>query len=1032
MRTLVLALTVLFSASVLAEPLDIKLPAQPLASALRDFARQTGVQVAIQSDLIEGKMAPAIHGKYEPGDALMILLRGSGLAAYPVNTNTYGIRAMRGPATTSDSLRTTSWQSSLGAAEHSQIETSAAAGSSPGPQGPGEDSRRNTSSAAGDSTTQPLLEQIVVTSSRIEHSGFQAPTPVSVISPAQIDERGTTNIANIINEIPAFTGTLTPSSTNLNSRQNGVNAVDLRGLGANRNLVLLNGHRGTPFDEFGDVDLNAVPSLAIGRIEVVTGGASAAWGSDAVSGVVNLIYDDKLEGLKFNAQYGQSTKNDTRDTRLAAAWGTNFNNGSGHLLLAADYNKNTGITEGRDRDWQRRSPALVANADDTGPSDGIPQLAIRNNAVLFLASPNGVTLPGGATGNLEFFPDGTARPRPLGDVAGNFMIGGSGSRLADRTALFVPVERFNVLALAHHDIADNIKAFAEASYAESKSTGNLVDAFTFADVIIQPDNAYLPASVAALNEPFPLFRTFEEFPPIASVSKDRNMRFVAGLEGKFGASFKWEASGQYGRTQFSNNQPHNLLVGNLVQAADAVFDPSLNQTVCRANLGGANGAPGCVPINLFGRGSPSSAAIDYITGTGTSDTVIEQTVFEANTSGELFDAWAGPLLGTLGAEYREEKLDRRVNAQNENEEFLITNAQPLKGSFNVKEAFVELALPLLKGRQSLDLDAAGRFTDYNTVGTVSTWKVGLVYSPVEQLRFRGSVSRDIRAPSIGETFVKNILLFSNILNPFTGNQEFIESPTLGNANLKEETALTTTFGAVFSSGDFKASIDWYHIDLRDTIGVLTPQDVVDRCFAGEASLCSLITFAPDQSVVSIAGQNLNLGTFDVRGIDAELRYRHSLGKGKINLGFISSYVIHKNIAPSGGKPIDVAGELGGGSGYGTPDFKATLSAGFDIGNWGHYVQVRYIGSGVYNATYGPEQLSRQENDIGAIAYLDLSTRYDVSAFSSGELQIFAGIDNVLDKDPPVIPLDFISNSATNPSHYDVIGRKFYVGVRMKF
>jgi outer membrane receptor protein involved in Fe transport len=194
----------------------------------------------------------------------------------------------------------------------------------------------------------------------------------------------------------------------------------------------------------------------------------------------------------------------------------------------------------------------------------------------------------------------------------------------------------------------------------------------------------------------------------------------------------------------------------------------------------------------------------------------------------------------------------------------------------------------------------------------------------------------------------------------------------------------------------------------------------------------LITFNPDQSIASIAGRNLNLGTFDLKGIDAELRYNLALGSGDLSLGLLGSYLIHKEIAPSGGEPLDAAGELGAVSGYGTPDLKATLSVGYDIGDWGHFAQVRYVGSGVYDATYGPEDLSSEDNDIGAVTYLDLSTRYNLTGLGFGDVQVFAGIDNVLDKDPPVIPLNFISNSATNGTHYDVIGRKFYVGARMKF
>lgn len=894
------------------------------------------------------------------------------------------------------------------------------------------------SPAANSADPGDTLEELTVTGSRIEHGGFKAPTPVSVLDASQVEERGATNIANVINEIPAFTGSITPASTGLNSRQNGINAVDLRGLGTNRNLVLLNGRRGTPFDEFGNVDLNAVPSLAIGRVEVVTGGASAAWGSDAISGVVNLIYDEELEGFKFNAQYGQSERGDAQDTRFAGAWGTSLSDGAGHFLLAADYNKNEGVPEGRDRGWQRRSPALVSNPADTGPNDGIPQFLIRDDAVLFLGSPNGVTLPGvtgTAADNLEFFPNGTARTRQLGEVMDNFMIGGSGSRLGDRSAIFIPTERFNVLATLQHDIGDNTEAFVEASFAQSKSSGRLIDPFSFGDVVIMPDNPYLPASVAALGEAFPLFRTFEEIPPITSESKNDNMRFVAGFKGDFGNSFKWNASGQYGRTQFSNVQPSNLLVGNLILAADAVRDPVSGNIVCRANLGGANGAPGCAPINLFGKGSPSAASLDYITDRGTSDTEIKQTVFMADVGGELFDAWAGPLLGTVGVEWRKEQLDRVVNAPNDNDEFLIVNAKPLNGEFTAKEGFVELALPILKtDRQSLDLNAAARVTDYSTVGSVTTWKVGLVYSPIESLRFRGSISQDIRAPSIGETFVETVLLFGNVSNPFLPGSptEFVETPTLGNAELTEETAKTTTFGVVYSVGGFRTSVDWYHIDLTDTIGVLAPQSVVNRCFAGEASLCDLVTFNPDGSIDSIAGKNLNLGAFDLKGVDAELRYSQPVGSGDLSVGLMSSYLIHKEIAPSGGTPLDTAGEVGTASGFGTPDFKATLSVGYDIGDWGTFAQVRYIGSGVYDATYGPEQLSSADNDIGAVTYVDLSARYNLSSLRYGDVQVFAGIDNVLDKDPPVIPLNFIANSATNGAHYDVIGRKYYVGARVKF
>ena len=879
-------------------------------------------------------------------------------------------------------------------------------------------------------------QDIVVTGSRIRSSNFEAPTPVLAVGSELIDQRGTTNIANVLNEIPAFTGTLTPASTNLNSRQNGVNVVDLRGLGTNRNLVLLNGRRGTPFDEFENIDLNAVPTLAVERVEVVTGGASAAYGSDAVSGVVNLIFDDKLDGAKVNVQYGLADEGDAQDFRVSAAFGTKFGGDRGHFLVAADYDDNKGIPAGRARAFQRRSAGLVANPANVDDSDGKPEFLIRENSVLFLASPNGITLPGGGpTSNLEFFPGGVVQPRVLGDnIGGSLMTGGSGSRLADSVALYVPAERINVLAVAHYDVTEGVTVFGEASYARSKSRGALIKPFTLGDVTIQPDNAYLPASVAALNTPFSLFRTFEEIPPITSISVSKNMRFVGGLKGEFGNNWSWEVSGQYGQTNFSNDQTNNLLPGKLVLAADAVFDPSQNRVVCRANLAGANGAPGCEPLNLFGAGSPSQAALNYIVGTGTSDTRIRQTVFAGNIGGELFQGWAGPILATVGVEHRRETLDRHVNAENANGDFLIVNAQPLTGKFNVTEGFGEIAVPILDGAQKLDFNAAARYTHYSTVGNVVTWKTGLTFNPIQAIRLRGTISRDIRAPSIGETFVTSVLLFDNISNPFVpgSGTQLVRTPTSGNINLREERALTKTAGAVISIGRFKTSLDWFDINLKGAIGTLNSQSIVDRCFAGNDAICSAITFNPDKSIFEIRNQNLNLGTFKVQGLDFESRYSLPLGDGTLGLGVVASYLIHKKIAPSGTAPIDVAGEVGGGSGFGLPDFKATASVNYESDSFGAFAQLRYIGSGVYDATYGPEQLAASENHIGAVAYVDMSVKYKFGRTRGGDTELYAGVDNLLDRQPPVAPLDFIANSSTNAAIYDVIGRKYYVGVRAKF
>ncbi|WP_417624684.1 TonB-dependent receptor [Paremcibacter congregatus] len=888
---------------------------------------------------------------------------------------------------------------------------------------------------------ETLFDEIIVSSSRIKKSGFEAPTPVTVLGVEDMEARGTSNVADIINELPGFSGTRTPTSTSLNSRGSGTNAIDLRGLGGNRNLVLVNGRRHVPTDEFGNVDMNVIPTLAVKRIEVVTGGASAAWGSDAVSGVVNVIYDKTLEGLKVEAQYGISGQGDAENYRLSMAFGSAVAEGRGHILIAADYNDHKGIPLATARDWSLRHPGILPNAADTGPNDGIPANIIRNNVGLFLASPNGVTLPGGPLGNLEFLPDGTAIPRALGTIGGVMMAGGSGSFLSDSAALYIPVERKNVMAAFDYDITEDVNFYFEGSAGQSNSNGALVNSFSFG-IPIKSGNSYLPASVQTImtdtgTGSLALFRTNSEFGPISSVSQTVNYRFVAGLKGDLNDNWSWDAYYQYGRSDFSNRQINNLLPGNMALAADAVIDPITGNPVCAAALSGVD--PNCVPINLFGVGSPSQDAIDYVTGTSISDTILKQQVAAASVSGDLFEGWAGPISTSFGLEYRKESLKREVDDLSERALFLITNAQPLEGDYNVKEVFGEVLVPLLNEEtsgQSLNFNGALRYTDYSTSGTVATWKAGLTYDPISELRIRGTISRDIRAPSIGEVFLKTLLLFENVTNPFTGNTDFSRILNTGNTELKEESALTKTFGMVYSPDwleNFQASVDWYDIDITDSIQSVSSQSIIDACFSGKTEFCNLIKFAPDNTIQDITNKLLNLGTFQVRGIDFEARYLTVLDNDDtVGLKILGSYVYDKNVAADGVTEVNYAGEVGSASGFGLPKWKIRANVSYETGGFGLFSQLRYVGAGKYNIQWGPEELADAENNIAAEIYVDLSARYRFEQGSLEGVELFGGINNVFDNDPPVIPLDFIGPTATNAVHYDVVGRSFYFGVRAQF
>ncbi len=799
--------------------------------------------------------------------------------------------------------------------------------------------------------SETLLEEVTVSASRLRQvTGYESPTPVTMLTTQDMEARGSTNIADLINEVPSFSGTMTPTSTVLNSRQNGRNGLDIRGLGTNRNLVLVNGRRFVPFEEFGTVDINSIPSVAIKRVEIVTGGASAAWGSDAVSGVINIIFDDELEGTKVEAQYGQAGEGDNENYRISAALGHHFSDNRGHFMLAVEHFDTKGIPESFERDWAQEHWGFLSNPADTGPNDGIPAFRFAPDSKLFIGSPNGVTLPGGPVGNLEFFPDGSFGERALGVIGGALMEGGSGAYLVDRLAIAIPSDRTAVFGTLSYDISDNARFFAEASYTEASSLGRFVDAFRFG-VFVNSGNPFIPAELQATMDEtgtpgLVLFRTFEEFPPAGSDSKNTNKRILAGVDGNFGTDDNWwyEAYAQYGENQFNQTYVHNWLAGNINQAALVVIDPITGEPVCAANAGGANGAPGCVPLNMFGKGSPSQAAIDYITQPfGFSKTKIKQTVIAFTVGGDIFEGWAGPIAAAFGAEYRDESLTRVVDEKSQNFEWRIINAQPLSGSYDVKELFTEFNVPIVSGDQKLDVNAAVRWADYSTVGSTVSWKGGLVWEPTDSLRFRASISQDIRAPSIGETFLEALLLFGTVNNPATGTADFHEVINTGNENLSEETSITQTLGFVWSPENinFQFSIDWYNIDVEDAIGQITNQQIVDNCFdAGLAVFCDLIEFNATGNITRITNKLLNLGTFEFEGIDINANYSVEAGPGTFGLNLAANHRIKQKIAPSGGTPIDVVGEVGGVNTVGAPDWRANLRATYDLENWGLYGQLR--------------------------------------------------------------------------------------------
>ena len=641
---------------------------------------------------------------------------------------------------------------------------------------------------------------VVVTGTRIAADGFSAPSPVTVVGSEQYEVRGATDVAGILNELPAFTSSITPESTGINLINGGANVIELRGLGSQRALTLVNGRRFV-FGASRDlaVDINALPTALIDRVEVVTGGASAIYGSDAVSGVVNIIYDDDFEGLRATAQHGVSDESDAEQVLFAVAAGAKFANGRGYASVGLDYADGEGTFQ-RDRAFSSRNTALIPNVADTGPSDGIPAQVVAEDVRLFVVSDEGVPLtlgsglfflPGTPIPG-QFSPTGALQPFNPGAVIGTGVTGqaiggdGASSTFEDILPQIVPVERFSATGTARFILSDTMTAFGEATFAQSEAEQR--QGFYFdapGDAIIPINSPAVPPELAgaifgAGEQAFVFGRVYRDLPQIRQTMDRQTYRIAAGLEGELGGSWDWNAYAQYGQTESEAVYPTNRITSNFLAAIGAInpvtFEPLFP---CTGD---------CVPLNIFGSGQASPAAIDYVFDpTVVEDATLEQTVIAADVTGDLAQLPAGPLKVAAGIEYRDESIDTDVDERVSAGDTFLNPFFPIRGSLDVTEVFGEANIPLLVdqvGAEDLSVNLALRYTDYSTVGGVTTWKVGSSWAPVDSLRLRGGISRDIRAPNLRELFQAGGggVLFVNdpCQTPLEGSAEQANCATAGN------------------------------------------------------------------------------------------------------------------------------------------------------------------------------------------------------------------------------------------------------------
>lgn len=926
---------------------------------------------------------------------------------------------------------------------------------------PAQEAEAETAAAAGD--------EVIITASRTATNGLQAPTPTQVVGVEVLERQAVTTVMEVLNQNPAFKATRSPGANATNTSSPAQATADLRALGGQRTLVLVNQSRVVPFAPASNLgvptttDLNLFPTNMIERVDVVTGGASALYGSDAVSGVVNIIMKKKYDGVEVTGQAGISQRGDYATQRLGFIAGTSFADGRGNVVISADYSNNEGMRDIYTRDWGRDEYMIVSNSQRTTPGTpgfGQPALILSPNVHNSLGAGGVITSSIPGLTNMTFNPDGSIRPFDKGAIfGGQVMIGGEGESIIKGVAQMPDVRRFTTYGSVYFDFSDSVTGYIEGGF--SRSVGFLDGiAIRLASQTIRRDNVFIPTAVRAL-----LPATTQSF-NISRIAYDLGKNYyeitnetphgTIGFEGRLGGSWKWDAHASYGVNNYSSVTFNNPVSANLAFAIDAVADPVTGAPVCRAVLQGNAAAAGCQPLNLFGEGNATVAARDYITGQAWSKVKYDQITVAANIVGEPFSTWAGPVVVAFGGEYRRESSSLTADAVGSSNGFLTAgNAVPYSGDFNVKEGYVEATAPLAKGMpflHSLSLNGAFRYADYSTVGGQQAWKVGGTWEPVEGLNVRVARSRDIRAPAINELFspgsnVRNSV--SLVVDGVTKAANIPQNTSQGNPDVGPEFGDTLTAGIAYRGTGalrgFGLSVDYYNIKIKDAITNLSTVNIANLCSNGDAYFCSLFTYGPDTSTADpndrihtglVAG-SLNVGAFEQEGIDVTLNYGTSVGflgdGGRYSMSASGTYILSAIVDSGTGAAnavVDRAGENGWSNLGSIPRFRGNLSQ--TIGNraWELTLQTIFISKGVQDVTYNTLPTNTiNNNDVPAVAYLNLFGKFFVG--DNKKFELFWAINNLLDKDPPPIPYTIL-NFPTNGQYYDKVGRNFVIGARARF
>lgn len=996
--------------------------------------------------------------------------------------------------------------------------------------------------AAAAASPAPALQEVVVTGSRIVQPGLSSISPVTALSARDIASQGVTTVEDVLNNLPQVVADQGAMASN---GATGTATVDLRGLGPQRTLVLVDGKRLMPGQpsivplNANAADLDNIPIALVERVDVLTGGAAAVYGADAVAGVVNFVMNDHFQGFEIDvngsayqhdqhsyygrytalAGYGSANSStvDGASKDITMILGGNFADGKGNAVAYVGYRRTNPVLEA-DRDFSRCT--LSTTHDVSVPGLGNVECSGSSTSATGRFFNAGFQGTSGALASVpvSFSPTLTVDPN-----TGQFVpyTGADAYNYGALNYYMRPDERWNAGAFAHYNVDDNHQVYGSFMFMDDDSVAQIAPSGAFigtgtgsnpytgepdGEWTINCNNPLLSDQEAAAFGCASHSPALSNTQTVQTLFGRRNVeggsrqtetrhtsyRFVIGSKGQITDDLAYDVYAQEGVTLRDDFSSNDLLKSAVSNTLLAVRDPLTGNIVCSANANGANGAPGCVPWNIWGTGPVSQAAVAYMETPGLLQGKAEERVYHVDFTSDLTDAGvklptANEGLGlNFGAEYRQEFMSVQPDMVTIQGSLTGTGAAapPMNAGYGVKEAFVEARIPLVQDKRfvkEISLDTAYRYSKYDVGYTTSTYKLGLDYSPTSSVRFRGGYNRAVRAPNIAELYADDVSSLDGSADPCAGSSTGSPAAATvaqcqrsgltpaqygkfgtpgnpagqyngmlgGNPKLKPEVADTYSFGIVATPAAlpaFSATLDFFDIKIKDLISSYGANLIVDQCVLDDnPQFCSMVHRDSAGSLwFSRTGYVddplLNLGYEKTAGADVSLNYLQSIGSwGSLRFNFIGTYTASFDVEPyPGSGDYNCAGYFGATCLNPRPKWKHTFTAGWATPWHGLGLQARWrhVGDAEVDLANPSPLLAGKFGP--AIQYTGTRDYFDLVATDqilSGVL-LQVGINNILDKDPPILttnafPPPFF-NGNTYPQVWDTLGRYLFANLKVDF